>query len=97
MGLLAVFSTLLMRYSAQQDFLICIPIANRNRKQIEELIGFFVNTIVAEPKAQTTHNPNVGEGRSADTLLEQTGRMNLGIDSQTDFLPEFTILLPLHG
>ena len=46
MGLLGVFSTLLMRYSGQQDLLIGTPIANRNRKQIEDLIGFFVNTLV---------------------------------------------------
>nr|WP_201280317.1 non-ribosomal peptide synthetase [Hassalia byssoidea] len=46
MGLLGVFTTLLMRYSGQQDLLIGTPIANRNRKQIEDLIGFFVNTLV---------------------------------------------------
>ncbi|MBD2603275.1 amino acid adenylation domain-containing protein [Scytonema hofmannii FACHB-248] len=46
MGLLGVFSTLLMRYSGQEDFLIGTPIANRNRKEIEDLIGFFVNTLI---------------------------------------------------
>ncbi|GAX43744.1 amino acid adenylation domain protein [Tolypothrix sp. NIES-4075] len=46
MGLLGVFTTLLMRYSGQQDLLIGTPIANRNRKEIEDLIGFFVNTLV---------------------------------------------------
>jgi amino acid adenylation domain-containing protein len=46
MGLLGVFSTLLMRYSGQQDLLIGTPIANRNRQEIEDLIGFFVNTLV---------------------------------------------------
>jgi amino acid adenylation domain-containing protein len=56
MGLLGVFSTLLMRYSRQQDFLIGTPIANRNRKQVEELIGFFVNTIVI--KTDLSGNPD---------------------------------------
>ncbi len=46
MGLLGVFTTLLMRYSGQQDLLIGTPIANRNRQEIEDLIGFFVNTLV---------------------------------------------------
>ncbi|MBD2202784.1 amino acid adenylation domain-containing protein [Calothrix sp. FACHB-1219] len=46
MGLLGVFSTLLMRYSGKTDLLIGTPIANRNRKQVESLIGFFVNTLV---------------------------------------------------
>ncbi|MFN6470894.1 MAG: amino acid adenylation domain-containing protein [Nostoc sp. SerVER01] len=56
MGLLGVFSTLLMRYSGQQDLLIGTPIANRNHKQIEELIGFFVNTLVI--RTDLTGNPD---------------------------------------
>jgi amino acid adenylation domain-containing protein len=55
MGLLGVFSTLLMRYSGQQDLLIGTPIANRNRKEIEDLIGFFVNTLVI--KTDLSGNP----------------------------------------
>jgi amino acid adenylation domain-containing protein len=46
MTLLAVFSTLLYRYSNQEDILIGSPIANRNKAEIEPLIGFFVNTLV---------------------------------------------------
>ncbi len=44
--LLAAFQTLLYRYSRQDDFGVGIPIANRNRKELEALIGFFVNTLV---------------------------------------------------
>jgi amino acid adenylation domain-containing protein len=56
MGLLGVFSILLMRYSGQEDLLIGTPIANRNRKQIEDLIGFFVNTLVM--RNDLSGNPN---------------------------------------
>ncbi|PNK21304.1 amino acid adenylation domain-containing protein [Cylindrospermopsis raciborskii] len=56
MGLLAVFSILLMRYSGQEDLLIGTPIANRNRKQTEDLIGFFVNTLVI--RNNLSGNPN---------------------------------------
>ena len=45
MTLHAVFATLLHRYSAQQDIIIGSPIANRNRAEIEPLMGFFVNTL----------------------------------------------------
>jgi amino acid adenylation domain-containing protein len=45
MGLLAVFSVLLYRYSGQTDFVVGSPIANRNRKEISELIGFFLNML----------------------------------------------------
>ena len=46
MTLAAAFALLLSRYSSQSDFAIGTPIANRNRKEIEGLIGFFVNLLV---------------------------------------------------
>ena len=46
MTLLAAYALLLSRYSGQKALGIGIPIANRNRKEIEPLIGFFVNTLV---------------------------------------------------
>ncbi|MGB5709282.1 MAG: amino acid adenylation domain-containing protein, partial [Arenicellales bacterium] len=36
---------LVARYSQQQDVVIGIPIANRTRSELENLIGFFVNTL----------------------------------------------------
>ncbi len=46
MVLLAAFQVLLYRYSGQEDVAIGSPIANRNRAEIEPLIGFFVNSLV---------------------------------------------------
>ncbi|MFB2879416.1 SDR family NAD(P)-dependent oxidoreductase [Floridanema aerugineum] len=45
MTLLAAFASLLGRYSSQDDFAIGSPIANRNRPELEGLIGFFANTL----------------------------------------------------
>ncbi|MHA4842639.1 non-ribosomal peptide synthetase [Flavitalea antarctica] len=45
MTLLAAFNVLLYRYSGQQDICVGTPIANRTQKEVEELIGFFVNTL----------------------------------------------------
>nr|WP_272819430.1 non-ribosomal peptide synthetase [Scytonema hofmannii] len=45
MTLLAGFVVLMSRYSGQKDLVIGSPIANRNRTEIETLIGFFVNTL----------------------------------------------------
>jgi amino acid adenylation domain-containing protein len=45
MTLLATYAALLSRYSRQQDVTIGTPIANRNRAETEDLIGFFVNTL----------------------------------------------------
>jgi amino acid adenylation domain-containing protein len=46
MVLLAAFKVLLHRYSGQEDIVVGCPIANRNRAEIEGLIGFFVNSLV---------------------------------------------------
>jgi amino acid adenylation domain-containing protein len=46
MTLLAAWQTLLSRYTGQTDIVVGTPIANRNRKETEDLIGFFINTLV---------------------------------------------------
>ena len=46
MLMLAAFQTLLHRYSGQTDIAIGSPIANRHRRELEGLIGFFVNSLV---------------------------------------------------
>ncbi|HEY0738045.1 MAG TPA: amino acid adenylation domain-containing protein [Herpetosiphonaceae bacterium] len=45
MTLFAAFQSLLHRYTAQDDLLVGVPIANRTRVETEPLIGFFVNTL----------------------------------------------------
>ncbi|QEM10872.1 non-ribosomal peptide synthetase [Mucilaginibacter rubeus] len=45
MTLLAIFKVLLYRYSGQEDICVGTPVANRDRKETAELIGFFVNTL----------------------------------------------------
>lgn len=45
MTLLAAFKAVLFRYTSQEDIVVGTPIAGRNRVEIENLIGFFVNTL----------------------------------------------------
>ena len=45
MCLLGCFLVLIHRYSGQRDLVVGSPIANRNRAELEGLIGFFVNTL----------------------------------------------------
>jgi amino acid adenylation domain-containing protein len=46
MTVLAALQTLLARCTGQTDIVVGSPIANRNRTEIEGLIGFFVNALV---------------------------------------------------
>ncbi len=45
MLLCAAFQTLLHRYTGQDDVVVGFPIANRNRVELHNLIGFFINTV----------------------------------------------------
>src|SRR5690625_7739571 len=45
MTLLALYNTLLYRYTGQEDLIVGSPIAGRNRSEIEPVIGFFANTL----------------------------------------------------
>lgn len=44
--LLSVYFVLLHRYSGQNDILVGSPISNRDQKSLEDLIGFFNDTVV---------------------------------------------------
>jgi hypothetical protein len=45
MTLLAAFKALLSRYTGQEDIVVGSPFTNRQRAEVEGLIGFFVNTV----------------------------------------------------
>ena len=69
MILLAAFQTLLYRYTRQQDVVVGSPIANRNRTEVEGLIGFFVNSLVL--RTDLSGNPSFRE------LLQRVRKMAL--------------------
>ena len=56
MTLLAAFSVLLHRHSGQDDVIVGTNIANRNRTELEKLIGFFVNMLPL--RTQCADNPS---------------------------------------
>jgi non-ribosomal peptide synthetase component F len=59
MLLLAVFKVLLLKYAGQQDIVIGADVANRNRAETENLIGFFVNLLVL--RTDLSGNPTFRE------------------------------------
>jgi amino acid adenylation domain-containing protein len=76
MTLLAAFDTLLYRYTGQADILVGSPIANRNRQELEGLIGFFINTLVL--RTDLSGNPSFNE------LLVRVREMALGAYAHQD-------------
>ena len=53
------YQSFLSRYTGQDDIIVGSPIANRNVKEIEGLIGFFANTLVY--RADFSGNPTFQE------------------------------------
>ena len=45
-ALLAAFEALLFRYTGQSELRIGVPIAGRNRAEVQDIVGFFINTQV---------------------------------------------------
>ncbi|MCP4658111.1 MAG: amino acid adenylation domain-containing protein, partial [bacterium] len=76
MTLLAAFKTLLFRISGQSDLTVGTPVANRNRVEIEGLIGLFVNTLVL--RTDLAGNPGFEE------LLRRVRERSLGATLHQD-------------
>jgi amino acid adenylation domain-containing protein len=77
MALAATFNVLLYRYSGQDDILIGSPIANRNRLEVERLIGLFLNMIVL--RTDLSGDPSYLEllGRVKGVTLEAFSHQDL--------------------
>ncbi|HEX5883448.1 MAG TPA: amino acid adenylation domain-containing protein, partial [Pyrinomonadaceae bacterium] len=83
MTLLAAFKVLLYRYTGQEDLIVGSPIANRHHRELEGLIGFFVNTL-----AMRTHlsgNPTFRE------LLKRVRETALGAYAHQDLPFEYLV------
>ncbi len=106
MTLLAAFNVLLSRYSGQEDISVGSPIANRNRKEVERLIGNFANTLVM--RSDLSGNPPFVEllARVREVTLDAYTRQDLPFEKLVEDLqpernlshnPLFQVLLGLHN
>lgn len=80
MTLLAAFKVLLYRYTGTEDIVIGSPIANRDRSEIEGLIGFFANTLVL--RTNLSDNPTFRQllGRVREVTLGAYDSQDLPFD-----------------
>ncbi len=71
--LLSAFAVLLARYSGQSQVLIGTPFAGRNYKELEDLIGFFINSLPIKTECSGK--------QSFIELLQQTQQSFLAVSS----------------
>ena len=87
MVLLAAFQALLARYSGQRDVVVGTVVANRGHRELEPLLGFFVNTVVLRGR--------VTPGLGFDGLLAEARERTLEAHAHQD-LP-FDLLVEALG
>ena len=106
MTLLAGFVVLMHRYSQQADVVVGSPIANRGHKELEGLVGFFVNMLVL--RSDVSGNPTFEEllGRVRETALQAYAHQDLPFEKLVEELepqrdlsknPLFQVTFSLRG
>ena len=86
MTLLAAFQTLLFRYTGQSDISVGTVVAGRNHLGLENLIGFFLNSLVL--RSDLSGNPTFREllKRVRATTLESYAHQNVPFEKLVDEL-----------
>ncbi|AFZ11266.1 amino acid adenylation domain protein [Crinalium epipsammum PCC 9333] len=106
MTLIAAFKTLLYRYTGQYDILVGSPIANRQRAELEQLIGLFVNTLVL--RTDLSENPSFDEllRRVQQVALDAYAHQDLPFEKLVEelqpernlsYAPLFQVMFVLHN
>ena len=106
LSLLTIFEILLARLSGQTDLVVGTPVAGRDRREIESLIGFFVNNLVL--RADLSGAPSALDilGRLRTTALEAYAHQELPFERLVEALrpardlghaPVFQVLFGVEG
>ena len=82
-ALLAAYATLLHRYSGQDDIVIGTPFAGRNRREVEAMIGYFINPLAL--RVDVSGDPSFRE------LLRRARETTLGAFAHGDVPYEMVV------
>jgi amino acid adenylation domain-containing protein len=106
MTMLGGFDVLMSRYSGQEDVVVGTDIANRNRAEIEGLIGFFVNQLVLRVEMRARESFRELMKRVREVCLEAYAHQDLPFEKLVEELqperelsrsPLFQVKLTLHN
>lgn len=86
MALLAAFQILLGRYSGQTDIVVGSPIAGRALVEVEQLIGFFVNTVALRADLSECRTFREFLQKTKDTTLEANSHQDLRFERMVEDL-----------
>lgn len=86
MVLMAAFALVLHRYSGTDDLCLGYPVANRDRPEVEHLVGLFVNTLVARTRLRAGQTFAEFLGALRKTLLDNQAHQDLPFEMIVDAL-----------
>ena len=86
MTLLAVYQTLLMRYTGQSDICVGSPIAGRRHSELEGLIGLFMNTLVLRSRTSATQTFREFLGCVREASLDAQANQDFPFEQLVDAL-----------
>lgn len=103
--LLSIFNVLLFKYTHQEDIIIGTPIANRHYPDLDNIIGFFVNSLPMRTKIKSTqkvmdlvlqtHNHLIEMQAHQDLPFEKLVE-ELNIEKDTSRHPIFQVVFGLE-
>ncbi len=106
MTLMAGWQALLGRHAGQTDLVVGMPVAGRNRAEVEGLIGFFVNTLVirtdladrpdARALVRRVRATTLGAHQHQDVPFERLVE-ELGVERSLDHTPLFQVVFNLRS
>lgn len=106
MGLLTAINLLFFRYTSQDEFIIGSPSAGREHVQLENQIGFYLNTIALRNKVAANDSFNSLFSKVRDTTFEAYKRQQYPFDQLVEELklkrdnsrnPIFDVMLLLQN
>ncbi|CAN5459447.1 hypothetical protein BH11PSE11_BH11PSE11_03500 [soil metagenome] len=106
MVLHAAFAALLHRYSGEDDIVIGTPVGNRERLELEPLVGLFVNTLVVRSDFSEDFSFSGLLEQSRKTLLDAYAHQGLPFDllvnelhteRSQSFNPVFQVMLVMQN
>lgn len=106
MVVLTAFKTVLLRWSGEEDLVVGTPVANRDRVELEGLIGFFVQLLAL--RTRLGGEPNLTEAlkRVKETTLEALAHQELpferlldalNVERQSRHAPVFQVLFGMQN
>ncbi|MEM9598492.1 MAG: amino acid adenylation domain-containing protein, partial [Acidobacteriota bacterium] len=76
-AMLAAFDVLMHRLSGQDDVLVGSPVAGRHRREVEGIVGFFLDTLILRTRVEGTDTFEEVFAKTRETVLGATAHQDV--------------------